>query len=189
MKKFTSISPLFRRRKDLKNDLYRLLLAVAAFSACLLAALMLIGPAKAGEATVTWVAPTTRCNGTALTNLANYTLVYGQQKQTLPLAPLTKTITGLTPGVWWFSLAANTPVDSSQFVTVEKTVTSFVTTDTVVYTFFRAEGNITVIPTSHTVPLGVACDATQSVNGKYRVDLEAVTWNGTRMTAALADCG
>jgi hypothetical protein len=58
-----------------------------------------------------------------------------------------------------------------------------------VYTFFRSNGNITVVSTPHRVALGVVCDATQSVNGKYRVPLEAVTWNGSRMTAALADCG
>ena len=148
--------------------------------------------AKAGEASLTWVAPTQNCNGTPLTNLAKYDLTYGQKRQELPLTPLSKTVTGLTPGIWWFSLAAvNSTGDRSEFVTVEKVIapTEFVTKSTIVYTFFRSGGNITVVGTPHRVPLGTVCDATQSVNGKYKVALEAVTWSGTKLTAALADCG
>lgn len=148
--------------------------------------------AKAGEAALTWTAPTRNCDGTLLTNLAKYDLTYGQKRQDLPLTPLSKTVTGLTPGSWWFSLAAvNSDGDRSEFVTVEKVVapTEFVTTSTTVYTFFRSGGNITVTGTLHRVPLGTVCDATQSVNGKYKVPLEAVTWSGTKLTAALADCG
>lgn len=148
--------------------------------------------AHAGEATITWTAPTQNCNGTPLTNLAKYDLTYGQARADLPLTPLTKTVTGLTPGVWWFSLAAvNATNDRSEFVTVSKTITpaEFVTKSTTVYTFFRSNGNISVVATLHRVPLGTVCDATQSVNGKYKVALEAVTWSGTKLTAALADCG
>jgi hypothetical protein len=148
--------------------------------------------AKAGEAVITWTAPTRNCDGTLLTNLAKYDLTYGQARTDLPLTPLTKTVTGLTPGNWWFSLAAvNAAGESSQFVTATKTVTpaEFVTKSTTVYTFFRSGGNITVVGTPHRVPLGTVCDATQSVNGKYKVALEAVTWSGTKLTAALADCG
>ena len=154
--------------------------------------LMMALPAYAGEGALTWAAPTQNCNGTPLTNLAKYDLTYGQKRIDLPLTPLSYTVTGLTPGTWWFSLAAvNTNNDRSEFVTVEKVIapTEFVTKSTTVYTFFRANGNITVTGTVHRVPLGTVCDATQSVNGKYRVPLEAVTWNGTRLTAALADCG
>ena len=94
--------------------------------------------------------------------------------------------------MWWFSLAAvNSDGDSSEFVTVEKTIApnEFVTKTTTVYTFFRSNGNVSVVATPHRVPLGTVCDATQSVNGKYKVALEAVTWSGAKLTAALADCG
>lgn len=170
------------------NTLYRLLITTAIVMATLA---LMSRCAHAGEAVLTWTAPTQNCNGTQLTNLTGYTLTYGQKRETLGTTPLTKTITGLVPGTWWFSLAATTPTDSSEFVTVEKVVApaDFVTKSTTVYTFFRSGGNITVTGTVHRVPLGTVCDATQSVNGKYRVPLEAVTWNGTRLTAALADCG
>lgn len=147
--------------------------------------------AQAGEAVLTWTAPTQNCNGTTLTDLTGYNLTYGQKKEALPKTPLTKTVTGLTPGVWWFSLAATTPTATSEFITVEKTVApaEFVTKTNKVYTFFRSGGNITLSVTPHTVPLGTVCDATQSVNGKYKIALEAVTWSGKKLTAALADCG
>lgn len=152
-----------------------------------------IGIALGGEADLTWVAPTQNCNGTPLTNLAKYDLTYGQKRQELPLTPLSKTVTGLTPGTWWFSLAAvNSTGDRSEFVTVEKVIPpeEFVTTTTTVYTFVKADGNIVVLPTLHTVPLGVQCDATQSVNGKYIIPRGAVTWSGTaRPVAVVGDCG
>jgi hypothetical protein len=148
--------------------------------------------AHAGEGAITWTAPTTNCDGTALTDLAKYDMTYGTKRVDLPLTPLAYTVTGLTPGTWWFSLAATTTGGvRSEFVTVEKTIapTDFVTKTNKVYTFLRSKGNITLTVTPHTVPLGVVCDATQSVNGKFKVPLEAVTWSGTKLTAALADCG
>ena len=146
--------------------------------------------ARAGEANLSWTAPTTNCDGTSLTNLTGFSLTYGQKRVELGNV-LSTTITGLTPGDWWFSLAAVTPTDRSEFVTVEKTVlpSEFVTKTNKVYTFFRSNGNITVVATPHTVALGTVCDATQSVNGKHRVALEAVVWLGPKLTAALADCG
>ena len=124
--------------------------------------------ADAGTGDLTWTAPTTHCNGTPLTNLTGYDLTYGQKRVALPLTPRSKTVTGLTPGVWWFSLAAVTPTARSEFITVEKTVLpgDFKTTGTTVYTFVRADGKVLVLPTLHTVPIGTVCDATQSVNGK-----------------------
>ena len=154
--------------------------------------LFVMDKCHAGDAALTWTAPTRNCDGTLLTNLAKYDLTYGQKRQDLPLTPLSHTVTGLTPGVWWFSLAAvNSTGARSEFVTVEKTIApaEFVTKTNKVYTFFRSGGNITVVATPHTVALGTVCDATQSVNGKYKVALEAVTWSGTKLTAALADCG
>jgi len=152
-----------------------------------------IGFAFGGTADLTWVAPTQNCNGTPLTNLAKYDLTYGQKRQDLPLTPLSYTVTGLTPGTWWFSLAAvNSTGDRSEFVTVTKTVApaEFVTKSTAVYTFVKAEGNVLILPTLHTVPLGTVCDATQSVNGKYIIPRSAVTWSGSaRPVAVLADCG
>lgn len=157
----------------------------------LLLALLVSGSAFAGTGDLSWTAPIQNCNGTSLTDLTGYRLTYGQKMVDLPKTPLAFQVTGLTPGDWWFSLAAVTPTATSEFVTVKKTIApaEFVTKTTTVYTFFRSSGNITVLPTTHKVPLGTVCDATQSVNGKYKVPLEAITWSGTKLTAALADCG
>ena len=158
----------------------------------MIATLSIMNTCHAGEGALTWTAPTENCDGTLLTNLSKYTLTYGQKRLDLPLTPLSYTVTGLSPGVWWFSLAAvNSDGDSSEFVTVEKTIApnEFVTKTNKVYTFFRSGGNISVVVTPHTVPIGTVCDATQTVNGKYKVALEAVTWSGSKLTAALADCG
>jgi len=168
-------------------DLFRLLLVLT------LAVLALwLARAFAGEANLTWVAPTQNCNGTALTNLTGYSLTYGKAKEALPTTPLAKTVTGLTPGTWWFSLAAVTPTDRSEFVTVEKVIPpeQFVTKTTTVYTFVKANGGILVLGTLHRVPLGTQCDANQTVNGKYIIPREAVTWSGSsRPVAVLGDCG
>lgn len=154
--------------------------------------LFLIRCADAGEADLTWTAPTMRCNGTPLTNLQGYGLTWGQNRVDLPL-DLAHTVTGLKPGTWWFSLAAiDADGERSEFVTVEKVVApeEFVTTSTTIYTFVKADGKILVLPTLHTVALGVQCDATQSVNGKYVIPREAVTWSGTaRPVTVVGDCG
>jgi len=171
-----------------RPSLYGFVITAAIMSATL----FVMEKCHAGEAALTWTAPTQNCNGTPLTDLTKYDLTYGQKRQDLPLTPLAHTVTGLTPGIWWFSLAAvNSTGDRSEFVTVEKTVAAneFVTKTNKVYTFFRSNGNISVVATTHTVPLGTVCDATQSVNGKYKIALEAVTWSGAKLTAALADCG
>ena len=151
-----------------------------------------IPSANAGEAALTWTAPTKNCNGTDLTNLTGYSLTYGQKRVALGTAPLSYTVTGLTPGTWWFSLAAVTPVTRSEFVTVEKVVPpeAFTTKTTTVYTFIKAEGNVVILPTLHTVPLGTQCDAAQVVSGKYIIPRSAVIWSGSaRPVAVLGDCG
>lgn len=179
-----------------KPDWFRII-AILGLGAALVWFLIAIGKSPVGlvlgaETEVTWTAPTQRCDGTALTNLAGYSLTYGQSRVDLPTTPMAYTVTGLKPGLWWFSLAAvDADGNRSEFVTVTRDVQpeEFVTKTTKVYTFFRANGNIVVTVTPHTVALGVVCDASQSVNGKYRVALENITWAGTPLTAALADCG
>ena len=70
-----------------------------------------------GTATVKWVAPTENSNGTALTNLAGYTVYYGTSASTLSQeqsiqvsnpAALSYTVTGLTSGTWYFAVASYT---------------------------------------------------------------------------------
>lgn len=78
-------------------------------------------PATTGSATLRWTPPTQNTDGSALTNLVGYTIVYG----TSPTA-LTQTITlttpsvstyvvdKLAPGTWYFALYANAATQSAQ---------------------------------------------------------------------------
>jgi hypothetical protein len=70
-----------------------------------------------GTATVKWVAPTENSDGTALTNLAGYTVYYGTDASTLTQAQsvqvsnpatLSYTVSGLTSGTWYFAVASYT---------------------------------------------------------------------------------
>lgn len=171
------------------NFLYRLLITTAIICATLT---LMSRCAEAGDLSATWTAPTGNCNNTPLTNLAGYKVRWGMGSVELPVGSTAYNVTGLPPGTWWVNVAAFTTTgEESQYVAAWKTVTpaEFTTKSNKVYTFFRSGGNITLSVTRHTVPLGVVCDATQSVNGKYKIALEAVTWSGTKLTAALADCG
>ncbi len=69
--------------------------------------------AATGAATVSWLPPTERTDGSALTNLAGYHIRYGSsataltQTITLNSAGLTTyMVEGLTPGNWYFSVSA-----------------------------------------------------------------------------------
>ena len=71
--------------------------------------------ASNGSATLSWTPPTTNTDGTSLTNLAGYRVVYGRSAssldQTLQIANAgvsTYTITGLTSGTWHFAVKAYT---------------------------------------------------------------------------------
>jgi Putative Ig domain len=70
-----------------------------------------------GTAKVSWVAPTENSNGTALTNLAGYTVYYGTDASTLAQAQsiqvanpaaLSYTVSGLSSGTWYFAVASYT---------------------------------------------------------------------------------
>lgn len=84
-----------------------------------------------GSATLTWVAPTTNDDGTALTNLAGYRLAYGQspnamlQSVSIDNAGLTAyTVGNLSTGTWYFALYAvnSNGVESVASNTANKTV-------------------------------------------------------------------
>jgi len=67
-----------------------------------------------GTATLSWAAPSSNTNGTALTPLAGYTLYYGTSQNALTHSVTVSgasttdcEITGLTSGTWYFAVAAN----------------------------------------------------------------------------------
>jgi len=68
---------------------------------------------SAGSATISWDAPTTNTNGTALTDLAGYRIYYGSSAENLDhtlnintVGLQTYVIEGLEPGEWYFAVMA-----------------------------------------------------------------------------------
>lgn len=78
-----------------------------------------------GRATISWTAPTQNTDGTPLTNLTGYQLVYGQSADDLsqsvsisdPTAT-TYTISNLGSGTWYFGVVATTQATSSSISTL-----------------------------------------------------------------------
>jgi hypothetical protein len=180
---------MYRRRTDRQVDWFKVgvLLGLGVLLIILFVALgkvkgsWIIPSANAAEATITWTPPTANCNGTPLTDLSGYDLTYGKARTALPLTPLSKTITGLTPGKWWFSLAAvKATGERSEFITVEDVIepAEFATTATTAYVLIKRANRLVAAPVG-TIPLGVICDATQPVLGYYVVPKEMVTPTGT----------
>lgn len=88
-------------------------------------------PASSGTATLTWTAPTTNTNGSALTDLAGYHIYYGTSPSALSTvvdianpATTTYTVSSLASGTWYFAVNAYTTsgVESSLSNTGSKSV-------------------------------------------------------------------
>jgi hypothetical protein len=84
-----------------------------------------------GSANLSWLAPTTNSNGTALTNLAGFHIYYGTNQkslnQTVDITSPTETsyvISGLAQGTYYFSIVAynSAGVDSPTSNMVSKTI-------------------------------------------------------------------
>jgi hypothetical protein len=72
-------------------------------------------PASQGSATLTWTAPTSNTDGSALTNLAGYYIYYGTSVGSLSNivnitspSTLTYVVSNLSAGTWYFAIAAYT---------------------------------------------------------------------------------
>ncbi len=90
-----------------------------------------VQPVANGTATLTWVAPTTRTDGSPLTNLAGYRLRYGNSPGNYPNTInitnpglTTYVVSNLTSGTWHFVLAAydSAGLESSNTNPVSKTI-------------------------------------------------------------------
>jgi hypothetical protein len=72
-------------------------------------------PATSGTATLTWTAPTTNTDGSALTDLAGYHIYYGNSPSALSTmidiasaGTLSYTVGSLASGTWYFAISAYT---------------------------------------------------------------------------------
>jgi hypothetical protein len=83
------------------------------------------------SATLSWEAPTTNTNGSALTDLAGYRIYYGsssdelkQSVQITNVGTLTYMINNLAPGTWYFAIMAVTSTggESALSNVVSKTI-------------------------------------------------------------------
>ena len=70
-------------------------------------------PVANGSARLSWYAPTTRTDGSPLTDLAGFEIYYAESQMLTSRvirienpSAITWTITGLTPGTWYFSMTA-----------------------------------------------------------------------------------
>jgi hypothetical protein len=84
-----------------------------------------------GSATLRWTAPTTNVDGSPITDLAGYRIVYGQSagalSQSLTIASATITsasIENLSTGTWYFAVKAYTSanVESDLSNVAQKTI-------------------------------------------------------------------
>lgn len=152
-------------------------------------------PVLAGDATLTWTAPTQRTDGSALTNLASYRIYYGTSAtaltQTAPVTNpglVTYTIQNLAPGTWYFSMTALDAggLESARTNIVTKTILqappnppgNLVVAALVVYQVIGTPDRFAMIPVG-TVPAGTPCDPLQTINGRYAVPRAAVSWYGS----------
>jgi hypothetical protein len=181
------------------------------FAALFLA--LLAFSAHASEARLSWTAPTQRTDGTPLTNLAGYRVLWGTAPRTYTRQhvinnPATREwqVTGLTAGTWYFAVTAldATGLESAYSGEASKVVVQAAPPippgaivvgagPRPVYVITQAAGRLTLVPVG-TVPAGTACDplmAVRDVNGltAHGVPESAVTWAGSvRRSVVLAEC-
>ena len=175
----------------------------------MLALVLLSFSATAGEALLTWSAPTARVDGTPLplNELAGYSVLWGPATRTYTgLATvegggsLSYRVTELPPGTWYFAVVARTTdgLQSAPSAEVSKAIEGVPDAlpplppadpaivpdgEQFAYIINQAGGRLALVPVG-VVANGTVCDASQAVrdsNGltAFRVPESAVTWSGT----------
>ena len=147
-----------------------------------------------GTATIKWSPPTQNTNGTTLTNLQGFKIVYGTSASNLNFSQsvngataTSATVAALGAGTWYFAVRAvttsGTESDNSAVVsrtisaataakTVNITINSstsdvWVTTSTAVYDVLMSNGVRVLGRQVGTVPLGVRCQTYYKVGSDY----------------------
>lgn len=165
-----------------------------------------ITTAAAGSATLTWSAPTQNEDGSALTDLSGWKVVYGQSPSALTQSvQLTNpglrshVIEGLSAGRWYFAMRA---VAGSGAATRESALTNLVdkvveadpepsglrVAAPTVYTLIKQLDGLVFVPVG-TVAVGTACDEAFPAGAYYVVPRAAVTWAGaTQPVVVFAAC-
>ncbi len=163
----------------------------------------------AGEAELSWSAPTQNTDGSPLTDLAGYKIYLGTtQGGPYPVsidiadpATTTFTVPNLTEGTtyWFVTTAYNSadPVQESDHSNeVSKLIPPLVpmppsdltVVNLLVWDIVKQEDKYVFLGVG-TVPNGTPCDPTQTVNGRYAVPNAAVIWFGNvRPPVVVADC-
>ena len=181
------------------------------YAAVAIMALLLGTQARAGEAVLTWTAPTQNTDGTPLTDLAGFKIYLGQvQGGPYPVsvdipdpAATTFTVPGLTDGVTYYFVS--TAYNSA--ATVQESDFSNEATKTIPFPVPNPPSGLTVDPDNltafdvvkqkdkyillavGTVPAGTTCDPNQTVNGHYGVPSDLVAWFGNvQPPVVVADC-
>ena len=188
---------------------------------CWFPALMLVmaifaaGLSHAGEAEVSWTAPTERTDGTPLDNLAGYRVLWGTASRNyvqsaVVMAPATTYIVADLPeGTHYFAVTAfdANDLESAYSAEVSKTIAApppvvppappgglmVQATAMGAYTLVQTADRMVLVPVG-TVAAGAPCDGTQAIrdaNGLtgYVVPKSAVVWAGTvRSEVVVAEC-
>jgi len=164
----------------------------------LIALALLPSLALAGTVTLNWTAPTTRTDGTTLTNLASYNIY--RASSAAGLATATKLATVAAPALtytdasapggqtWYYAATAvdSNGLESAQTNPVSAAVPAAkpsppgnLTVGAITaYTFEKQTDTLAFLAVG-TVPLGTQCDVSQPVGPYYVVPRASVTWIGT----------
>lgn len=163
--------------------------------------------AEAGSATLTWTTPDKNEDGTTLTDLVGYRVLYGQSPSALTQSvTLTNPglrsykIDGLAAGKWHFAMTAlagsgSTARESARTNVVNKDVVDdpsppdeLRTSAPDVYSLLKQTDAIVFVKVG-TVPLGTLCIESQRAGDYFVVPRAAVTFDGlTRPIVVFAAC-
>jgi hypothetical protein len=162
----------------------------------------------AGDAELTWTAPTQNTDGTPLTDLAGFkiymgTTLGGPYPVSIDIADptvTTFTVPNLSEGTYYFVTTAYnsaSPVQESDFSNeATKTIlppvpfppSDLTVVNLLVWDIVKQENKFVFLGVG-TVPSGTPCDPTQTVNGRYAVPNAAVIWFGNvQPPVVVADC-